>query len=186
MDHEGARLSHSLEESAAALRKLFAGERVTSAPGDHYAFDDFVLLPPPVQRRLPIMIGGSGEKKTLRTVARHADMWNAMGTQDFLRHKIEVLRRHCVEVNRDPGEVDVTVLDVPVVGRDRDDAWERVERLRGRTAAATYAKAHHAGTAADHRERWARLAERGVGTVFAALPDLTGPEDVARLGAALP
>lgn len=103
-----------------------------------------------------------------------------------LDRKIEVLHRHCADVGRDPAEVEVTVLDVPVVGRDRDDAWERVERLRGRTAASPYARAHHAGTAADHRERWARLAERGVGTVFAALPDLTGPEDVERLGAALP
>ena len=69
-----------MEETAAALETLFAGGTVTSAPGAHYAFDELVLLPRPIQERLPIMIGGSGEKKTLRTVARHADMWNAMGS----------------------------------------------------------------------------------------------------------
>ena len=56
-------------------------------------FDDFRVLPRPVQQRLPIMIGGSGEKKTLRTVARYADMWNAMGDAEFLRRKVDVLRR---------------------------------------------------------------------------------------------
>ena len=97
-----------------------------------------------------------------------------------------VLRRHCEEVGRDPDEVAVTVLDLPVVGRDRDDVWERVERLRGRTAAATYARRHHAGTPAEHRERYARLAEQGVSTVFVALPDLARPEDVLAVAGMLP
>jgi hypothetical protein len=65
-----------------------------------------------------------------------------------------------------------------VVGQDRDDVWSRVEKLRGRTAAATYAARHHAGTPDQHRERYARLADIGVSTVFVGLPDLTGPEDV--------
>ena len=64
----------------------------------------------------------------------------------MLDRKIAVLRAHCADVGRDPAEVAVTVLDLPVVGRDRDDAWARVERLRGRTAAAAYARRTHAGT----------------------------------------
>ena len=116
-----------LEESAAALEKLFEGERVSSAPGDHYAFDDLVLLPPPIQKRLPIMIGGSGEKKTLRTVARHADMWNAMGTREFLRHKVEVLQRHCDDAGRDIAEIEFTGGCKPVIRSTREEArkvWE--------------------------------------------------------------
>ena len=116
-----------LEESAAALEKLFAGERVSSAPGDHYAFDDLVLLPRPLQKRLPIMIGGSGEKKTLRTVARHADMWNAMGTQEFLRHKVEVLQRHCDDAGRDIAAIEFTGGCKPVIRSTREEArkvWE--------------------------------------------------------------
>ena len=116
-----------LEESVAALQKLFAGERVTSAPGGHYAFDDLALLPPPVQERLPILIGGSGEKKTLRTVARHADMWNAMGTPEFLRHKIEVLQRHCDDAGRDIAEIEFTGGCKPIIRSTREEArrlWE--------------------------------------------------------------
>ena len=74
------------------------------------------------------------------------------------------------------------MLDLPVVGRDRDDVWARVERLRGRTAAAAFARPH--GTPA----RWPstatgtrRLAELGVSTVFLSTPDLDGPDDVLDL-----
>ena len=64
---------------SARCAALLDGGTVTSAPGGRYAFDDLRQQPLPVQPRLPIMIGGSGEKKTLRTVAKYADMWNAMG-----------------------------------------------------------------------------------------------------------
>ena len=116
-----------LEESAAALRALFAGQTVTSAPGGHYAFDRLVLLPKPVQEQLPIMIGGSGEKKTLRSVARHADMWNAMGDADFLRHKLDVLHRHCDDAGRDPAEIELTVGCKPII-RSTAEAADRVWR----------------------------------------------------------
>ena len=105
---------------------------------------------------------------------------------DDVDAKTEVLRRHCAEVGRDPAEVAVTVLDLPVVGRDREDVWQRVERLRGRTPAATYARRHHAGTPAEHRTRYGELADRGVATVFVALPDLERPEDLLDVAAMLP
>jgi alkanesulfonate monooxygenase SsuD/methylene tetrahydromethanopterin reductase-like flavin-dependent oxidoreductase (luciferase family) len=116
-----------MEESVAALEALFAGETVTSPPDGHYAMRDFRLLPPPIQRRLPILIGGSGEKKTLRSVARHADMWNAMGSVEKLRHKVEVLLRHCDEVGRDPAEIEMTAGCKPVIRNTAEEAqrvWE--------------------------------------------------------------
>ena len=116
-----------MDESVAALRALFAGERVTSKPGGRYAFDDLVLLPPPVQERLPILIGGSGERKTLRSVARYADMWNAMGEREFLRHKLDVLRRHCDDVGRDIAEIELTVGCKPIIRSTAEEArrvWE--------------------------------------------------------------
>src|SRR5687767_15526390 len=71
-----------LDEAVGAMRAVLDGKSATSEPGAHYAFNDLRHDPLPVQKRLPIMIGGSGEKKTLRTVAKYADMWNAMGTPE--------------------------------------------------------------------------------------------------------
>ena len=116
-----------LEESAAALEALFAGETVTSAAGAHYQFKDLVLLPRPLQKRLPILIGGGGEKKTLRTVAKHADMWNVMGAVDLLAHKLDVLRGHCEAVGRDITEIELTAGCKPVIRSTMEDArraWE--------------------------------------------------------------
>jgi alkanesulfonate monooxygenase SsuD/methylene tetrahydromethanopterin reductase-like flavin-dependent oxidoreductase (luciferase family) len=116
-----------LDESVGAIRALLDGETVTSPPGGHYAFDGLVHHPRPVQRRLPIMIGGSGEKKTLRTVAKYADMWNAMGPVDVMAHKIEVLREHCAAVGRDIADIEFT-LGVKFTIRDSKAEAERVWR----------------------------------------------------------
>lgn len=98
-----------LAESVAAVRTLLDGGEVSSPENGRYAFDHLRIAPPPVQQHLPIMIGGAGERKTLRIVAQHADMWNAFGTPETLVHKDEVLRAHCADVGRDPSEIERTV-----------------------------------------------------------------------------
>ena len=114
-----------LDESVSAIRRVLDGESVTSEPGGRYAFDDLRHAPRPIQTHLPIMIGGSGEKKTLRTVARYADMWNAMGPLDVMAHKVEVLRGHCEAAGRDIAEIEFT-LGVKVTIRD---SWAEAERV---------------------------------------------------------
>jgi alkanesulfonate monooxygenase SsuD/methylene tetrahydromethanopterin reductase-like flavin-dependent oxidoreductase (luciferase family) len=114
-----------LDEAVAAMHGLLRGRAVTSEPGGRYAFDDLRLIPGPLQDRLPIMIGGSGEKKTLRTIARYADQWNAFGTADVLAHKDGVLRRHCAEVGRDEQEIERTV-GCKIVIRDTTAEARRV------------------------------------------------------------
>ena len=114
-----------MDEAAGAMRALLAGETVTSPADGRYRFSDLRILPPPVQDRLPIMIGGSGERKTLRSVARYADMWNAMGATELLAHKVEVLKRHCDEVGRDVGEIELTCGCKPVI-RDTEEEARRV------------------------------------------------------------
>ena len=114
-----------LDESVGAIRAVLDGQHVTSEPGGHYAFDHLVHAPLPVQKRLPIMIGGSGEKKTLRTVAKYADMWNAMGPVPVMAHKIEVLKGHCDAVGRDIAEIEFT-LGVKVTIRDTEAEAIRV------------------------------------------------------------
>lgn len=93
-----------LDESVAAVRRLLDGERVT-VDAARFRFRDLVMVPRPVQARLPILIGGGGEKKTLRIVAKYADMWNAFGSIEDLRRKGEVLAAHCEAVGRDPTEI---------------------------------------------------------------------------------
>lgn len=116
-----------LDESVGAVRRVLDGESVTSDPGGRYAFHDLRQLPVPVQSRMPIMIGGSGEKKTLRTVARYADMWNAMGSVEVMAHKIDVLRGHCDAVGRDIAEIEFT-LGVKLTIRDSETEADRVWR----------------------------------------------------------
>src|SRR6478672_2978174 len=116
-----------LDESVGTMRRVLDGESVTSQAGGRYAFDDLRHLPRPVQPHLPIMIGGGGEKKTLRTVARYADMWNGMGPLDVMAHKIDVLREHCDAVGRDIAEIEFT-LGVKVTIRDSKAEADRVWR----------------------------------------------------------
>lgn len=92
------------------------------------------LNPPPVGD-LPIMIGGGGEKVTLRLVAEHADMWNAFGPAERFRHKNEVLDRWCAEVGRDPKTIERTVAieakDVDAVDAFLDAGAEHLILMRG-------------------------------------------------------
>lgn len=124
----GDRLSW-LDESAAALRGLLDGKAVTSPEGGHYRLDGAELHPRPVQQRLPILIGGAGEKKTLRTVARYADMWNMVATTDLdvMAHKDSVLRSHCEVVGRDHTEIERTAYLSPVI---RDTEAEAMKFFR--------------------------------------------------------
>ena len=79
--------------------------------GRHYQLAETLCRPAPVSDPRPrILIGGSGEKKTLRLVAQYADACNIMGDPDVIRHKVDVLQRHCADVGRDPAEIEVSVM----------------------------------------------------------------------------
>ena len=159
--------------------------RALWAPGSKAYHGRYVRLPettcyPRPVSDVPIIVGGSGARRTLRIVAEQADGCNLSSDQTVLQAKIDILRRHCAAVGRDPSTVEITVLDLPVIGTDREDVAGRVERLRGRTPAAAYAARHHAALAVDHAQRYLELADLGVSTVFVALPDLAGADDLAR------
>jgi len=114
-----------LDEAAGAIRSLLDGYSVSSTPGSHYPFNQARLEPRPLQRHVPIMIGGGGERRTLRTVARHADMWNVFGDAGRLAAKDAVLREHCEAVGRDPATIERTV-SAKLVIRDSVDAAHEV------------------------------------------------------------
>lgn len=118
-----------LDESAAVLRRLLDGGIVSSGDDDHYGFEGAYLLPTPVQERLPIMIGGGGEQRTLRTVARYADMWDWVALDDLMRMRAKhaVFEQRCEEVGRDPGDIERTAHLAPVV---RDSETEAIAFFR--------------------------------------------------------
>jgi F420-dependent oxidoreductase-like protein len=96
--------------------------------GKHYQLAETICEPQPI-RRPPILIGGSGEKKTLRMVAQYADVWNTTDSEpDELEHKIDVLRRHCDTVGRDVSEVRKTVGLFADPFADIDGYLKRLER----------------------------------------------------------
>lgn len=100
----GTRLD-MLEEAAQIIRRMLTQERTTFS-GIHYQVDDASCLPRPVQKRLPIWIGGVGEKRTLKIVADHADGWNAayLPPEEFFRVN-EVLNHWCEDEGRDPASL---------------------------------------------------------------------------------
>jgi F420-dependent oxidoreductase-like protein len=79
--------------------------------GTHYRLAETLCSPPPVSTPRPrLLIGGGGERKTLRLVAQYADACNIIGDAELVKHKVDVLRRHCAEVGRDPDLIEVTAL----------------------------------------------------------------------------
>lgn len=126
----GDRLNR-LDEAVELMRGMLNGE-AASARGDHYNARDVRNDPRPVQQRLPILIGGGGERKTLRTVARYADAWNIGGDPEQVRHKDEVLRRWCDEVGRDHREIERTLQGGSVILRDDEAEARRVAAEVGR------------------------------------------------------
>lgn len=128
----GERLDR-LDEAVGLIRQLLDGERVTH-DGRFYTMRDAICAPRPIQARLPILIGGSGPTKTLRTTARYADLWNGFGTPDRIAEVGAILRGRCAEVGR-PFEAIERTVTAHVVIRDTAaaaaDAWADVARRHG-------------------------------------------------------
>jgi F420-dependent oxidoreductase-like protein len=114
-------------EEALAIIKLMLIEPRASFQGKYYAVDEAVNNPKPVQKpHPPILIGGAGEKRLLRVVAEHANIWNCPNTAaQVLPHKLEVLKRHCEAIGRDPQTIEVSEQCVMILGRDEKDLRQK-------------------------------------------------------------
>lgn len=146
-----------LEQAIPVMRALWATGTKPAA-----GLPETTSYPRPVGA-LPIIVGGTGPR-VLRLAGTEADACNVPAAR----------------VGEVGPQKRVTVLDVPILGEDRDHVATLVERLRGRTDASTFAARHHAGSANRHVARYRSLVDAGVCTAFVAPPDLTGPDDVAR------
>lgn len=173
-----------LDESVALVRSLLDGHEVTH-DGPRYRLDRARHRPGPVQARLPLMIGGSGERRTLRTVARYADMWNAFGGVDTLRHKADVLRSHCDDIGRDPGDIEFTVGCKPLIRDTESEAHRALEELmaRNRTPMKDVEddESFWVGTAEQVADRAARFRDVGFEAVIAEIPAPYDGETLERL-----
>jgi alkanesulfonate monooxygenase SsuD/methylene tetrahydromethanopterin reductase-like flavin-dependent oxidoreductase (luciferase family) len=162
-----------LEESVAAARALFDGEEVTSPPGGRYALDHLRIYPPPVQPHLPIMIGGGGERKTLRIVAGYADLWNVGGSLEVVAHKDEVLRGHCGEIGRDESTIERTLGCKPTIRATEAEArsaYREQRDLNRRSPGDEDVEAEWIGTPDQIAERMVAFRRIGFHTFVAELP----------------
>lgn len=124
----GVRLD-MLDEACRIVRGLWTQERF-SFTGRHFHIEDAQLRPKPVQERVPLVIGGSGERRTLRIVAEHADIWNTWavpaGTvDDVYGHKLKVLAAHCADVGREPRDIRKSITFTAVLAASESEARRR-------------------------------------------------------------
>jgi F420-dependent oxidoreductase-like protein len=154
---------YALLEDALELLPLMWGPGAPRFEGRTVTVAEATCYPRPLQERIPILVGGSGERRTLRLVARHADACNLFGDAATVRHKLAVLRSHCEAEGRDPAAIRVTHL-----------APARV------VAAGEPREGQGAASVEEHVGRYRELAEAGVQTAIAGLSDARGPESVTR------
>jgi alkanesulfonate monooxygenase SsuD/methylene tetrahydromethanopterin reductase-like flavin-dependent oxidoreductase (luciferase family) len=149
-----------LLEDALRLLPLLWGPGSPAFEGDVIRVPEAICYPRPLQEHVPLLVGGSGERKTLRLAARYADACNLFEDPDGVRHKVDVLHRHCKDAGRDPADVRVTHRSTVLVA---DEGAPGAAALPPRTIA---------GTVADHVGRFRELAEAGVQTAMVRLVDV--------------
>lgn len=162
---------------ACEIIKLLWSEKQTSFEGRYYQIRDAYCEPKPLQTpRPPLMIGGSGEKMTLRVVARHADIWNTFGPPAVFRHKISVLGEHCEAVGRNIDEIEISWAGLAKV-TDSKSEKEALVNFMARAFGAEPEQVEPGllvGSIEEIRDRIASLVEVGV-THF--IPILNAPFD---------
>jgi alkanesulfonate monooxygenase SsuD/methylene tetrahydromethanopterin reductase-like flavin-dependent oxidoreductase (luciferase family) len=170
-----------LGEALPVLRGMLHGERPT-ARGDHYHAREVRNDPLPVQRRLPLLIGGGGEQVTLKLVAEYGDANNVGGGIERVRHKEEVLLRHCAAVGRDPSEIERTSgLGVVVIRDSREEARNVAEAIFARNGRAQPWENQPVGTPEDVTAFLAPYLEIGYHHLVAGFPSPYDEESMTRL-----
>lgn len=151
-----------LEEACEVIVSLRDQHRSDFA-GDHYRLVDAPLAPKPVQQRLPLAIGGKGEKRTLRTTARFADEWNAWAEPDLMTRLGAVLEAHADDAGRDPAEIERTACSLLILSEDQ----KVLDTMRSRD----FGRPVMIGTAAEVQELVGAYRDAGVDELI--VPDFT-------------
>jgi F420-dependent oxidoreductase-like protein len=172
-----------LLEDAVQLLRLMWGPGSPAFEGQVLHAAEAMCYPRPLQDHVPILIGGGGERRTLRLVAQYADACNLFGDAATVVHKREVLAAHCDAVGRDVEEIEITHLSTALTAPGRSELGRLVDRLRPRSASPeTYSARVNAATVEDHVGRFRELAEAGVSTAIVNLPNAGEPGAVTGFG----
>ncbi len=179
----GERLDR-LEEGLRVFRAMFTEERAT-VEGRHYSVREAMNYPRP--RRpggIPILVGGGGEKRTLRMVARYGDACNLFGPPDVIRHKLDVLARHCEAEGRDPAAIAKTRLSSLAIGRDRADALGSLEDYaRDREMGPEQVRGMFLlGGPDEIAEEVGALLDAGLDGLIFNMPHVSDPDEIRRAG----
>jgi alkanesulfonate monooxygenase SsuD/methylene tetrahydromethanopterin reductase-like flavin-dependent oxidoreductase (luciferase family) len=164
-----------LREAVAICRGMFDNETFTYN-GLYYHTLDARVAPRP-QRRIPIMIGGSGEKKTLRMVAELADMCNIGGTAQVVARKLAILDEHCAAVGRKPSEVKRTAM-VSLFVSPNDAERDSLRQMVGYDASSDVRDRMIIATAGEATENVAAIVATGVDEVIVNLPMIKSVEPI--------
>ncbi|WP_158220313.1 TIGR03560 family F420-dependent LLM class oxidoreductase [Kineosporia sp. A_224] len=171
-----------LEDALQALPLLW-GKGSPPFEGRVVRLPETMCYPRPLQANVPILVGGGGERRTLRLVAQYADACNLTGEPDAVRHKVEVLRRHCADVGRDPADVEVTHLSTALVAPDAASLRDEVARRAPARGQARWRAWTHPGTIEDHVLRVGALRAAGVQHVVVSLAGVWDSPAVEHYGA---
>jgi F420-dependent oxidoreductase-like protein len=164
---------YAMLEDALQLLPLLWGPGAPRFEGRTITVAEAMCYPRPRQERIPIWVGGSGERRTLRLVARYAQACNLFGEVPTVRAKVGWLHRHCDEVGRPREDVEVSQLSTVLVGRDRSEVERLVDALKpARSSAERFAQRVNAGTVEQHISRFEALAGAGVQTAVVSMADL--------------
>ena len=170
-----------LGEALPIMRGMLHGERPTAA-GPRYTTTAVRNLPPPIQERLPLLIGGGGEQVTLKLVARYGDANNVGGGLANVKRKEAILLQHCETVGRDPSEIERTTGLGTVIIRDSRAEAERVQReIFAANGDADLWKHQPVGTVEDVVELLAPFVDLGYRHLIAGFPSPYDEESMTRL-----
>jgi len=170
-----------LDEALPIMRGMLHGQSPT-ASGPRYSAKAVRNDPPPIQERLPLLIGGGGEQVTLKLVARYGDANNVGGGLETVRRKEAILVQHCETVGRDPAEIERTTGIGTVIIRDsRAEADEVHAAMFERNGQADRWKDQPVGTPEDVAERLAPFLEIGYRHLIAGFPAPHDEESMTRL-----
>jgi F420-dependent oxidoreductase-like protein len=170
-----------LEEALQITRSMFT-QSSTTFSGKHFRVDNAFNNPKPLRGDIPILIGGSGERKTLRFVAQYADGCNLFGDAARVKHLIGVLERHCEDIGRDAAEITKTCMGVVVIGATHEAAQAKLEAMRRAGVPEERIASAIAGDPDTVGEQMQARAEAGAEGITISMPDVHDLEAVELAG----